>query len=89
MNHKVVIYVKEFCPYCSRAKELLDRKGVLYTVVDITNDPDLAVVMMERSGGRKTVPQVFINDVCVGGFDDLNSLNESGKLNELLFLNNQ
>ncbi|WP_448605893.1 glutaredoxin 3 [Neorickettsia risticii] len=89
MNHEIVIYVKESCPYCSRAKELLDRKGISYTVVDITSDPDLAAVMMKKSGGRKTVPQIFINDMCVGGFDDLNTLNENGKLDELLFLNNQ
>ncbi|ACT69290.1 glutaredoxin 3 [Neorickettsia risticii str. Illinois] len=45
--------------------------------------------MIKKSGGRKTVPQIFINDMCVGGFDDLNTLNENGKLDELLFLNNQ
>ncbi|KYH12422.1 glutaredoxin 3 [Neorickettsia sp. 179522] len=89
MNHETVIYVKESCPYCTKAKELLNRKGISYAVVDITNKPDLAAVVVKKSGGRKTVPQIFINDVCIGGFDDLKALDESGKLNDLLLLNDQ
>ncbi|QHD65086.1 glutaredoxin 3 [Neorickettsia findlayensis] len=89
MNRKTVIYVKESCPYCAKAKELLNRKGISYTVVDITNEPDLAAVVVKKSGGKKTVPQIFINDMCIGGFDDLKALSESGKLNDLLLLNDQ
>ena len=79
----VTIYSKYYCPYCARAKALLDRKGVDYTEIEVTHDPELQAEMMERSQ-RRTVPQIFIGDHHVGGSDDLFALERSGVLDELL-----
>lgn len=80
----VIIYSKDYCPYCVRAKRLLAQKQVTFREIDITNDENLQKDVKEKSGGRMTVPQIFIGDTHVGGFDDLNALNKSGKLDELL-----
>ncbi len=83
----IVIYTKDFCPYCTRAKDLLKRKGVDVSTIkdiDITNSEDLQVECLEKSGGRRTVPQIFINDTHVGGYDDLDALNSQGGLDKLL-----
>jgi len=80
----VIMYKTPVCPYCVRAKALLDRKGVVVQEIDITGSPDLMREMLEKSGGRKTVPQIFINDVHVGGCDDLYELDHQGKLDDLL-----
>ena len=80
---KVIIYSKEICPYCVRAKALLGRKGVNFTEIKITDDKSREE-MMQKSGGRMTVPQIFIGDFHVGGYDDLRALDVSGKLDELL-----
>ena len=82
MSH-VEIYTKDYCPYCKRAKALLDAKGVPYAEFDITHDPEGQRTMRERSGGR-TVPQVFIGGRPIGGSDDLMALAESGTLDDLL-----
>ena len=82
MNH-VEVYTKDYCPYCKRAKALLDAKGVPYTEFDVTHDPEGQRTMRERSG-RRTVPQVFIGGRPVGGSDDLAALAESGALDRLL-----
>ena len=79
----VTIYTKDYCPYCKRAKALLDRKGVAYTDIDVTYDAELQEEMIRRSG-RRTVPQVFIGDVHVGGNDDLVAAERSGELDSLL-----
>ncbi|MBP9868019.1 MAG: glutaredoxin 3 [Alphaproteobacteria bacterium] len=85
---KVEIYSTTYCPYCVRAKQLLDAKDVDYTEIDVTGDEAARVALVEKSGGRKTVPQIFINGVSVGGYDDLRLLEETGKLEVLLGENN-
>ena len=81
---KVEIYVSAYCPYCHRAKALLDSKGVKYTEYVVDGDSALRDKMVERAQGRYTVPQVFIDDVGVGGSDDIHDLDRRGKLNPLL-----
>ena len=81
---KVEIYSTQTCPYCVRAKALLDAKDVDYTEIDVTGDDAARMAMVEKAGGRRTVPQIFINDVGVGGFDDLRQLEETGKLDQML-----
>jgi glutaredoxin 3 len=80
----IVIYTKAWCPYCSAAKSLLQKKGVTFQEVSIDGQPDLRSAMISRSGGRTTVPQIFINDTHVGGCDDLYTLDSSGGLDPLL-----
>ncbi len=80
----VIMYKTPVCPYCVRAKALLERKGVAVQEIDITGSPDLMREMLEKSGGRKTVPQIFINGIHVGGCDDLHDLDHQGKLDDLL-----
>ena len=82
MNN-VTIYSKFYCPYCARAKALLDRKGVAYTEIEIAHDPELQAEMQERSQ-RRTVPQIFFGDRHIGGSDDLYELERSGELDRLL-----
>lgn len=77
---KVEIYTKDYCPYCVKAKQLLDRLGVPYTEIDISHDENLQTQMLERARPRRTVPQIFINDVGIGGCDDLYALDAAGKL---------
>ena len=81
---KIEIYVQDFCPYCARAKALLDRKGVAYEEIYAPNGSAARAVAIERSGGRTTVPQVFINGQSVGGSDDLHALDRAGRLDSLL-----
>ncbi|HEU4409725.1 MAG TPA: glutaredoxin 3 [Polyangiaceae bacterium] len=80
---KVVVYVTDYCPYCTRAKALLDKKGVPYDTVDVTGD-DAKRAWLVRATGRRTVPQIFINDRAVGGCDDLYALDRGGKLDPML-----
>lgn len=80
---KVVIYTTAVCPYCVNAKQLLDQKGAHYTEVRVDLDPVKRDEMMKLSG-RRTVPQIFINDEPIGGFDDLSALAKAGKLDALL-----
>jgi glutaredoxin 3 len=80
----IVIYTKDYCPYCVKAKNLLKRKGASFREIDITNDPTLQQEMIAKSGGRKTVPQILINGQAVGGSDDLHTLDAAGKLDGLL-----
>lgn len=79
-----IIYSKDFCPYCDRAKQLLDHKKAPYTVIRVDLDPEKLSEMLELSGGRRTVPQIFINGTHIGGFDDLAALDQAGKLDDLL-----
>jgi glutaredoxin 3 len=76
--------VTMMCPYCVRAKALLTRKGVAFDEIDVSMDPDLRNEMMERAGGRQTVPQIFINGKHVGGCDELVALDQADKLDPLL-----
>ncbi|MGI9401705.1 MAG: glutaredoxin 3, partial [Rhizobiaceae bacterium] len=82
---EVVIYSRKLCGYCSAAKSLLSSKGVEFTEHDGTFSPEIRAEMVERSNGKKTFPQIFINDISVGGFDELNVLEQSGQLDKLLF----
>lgn len=80
----VEIYTTPTCPYCQAAKRLLARKGVTYSEIDVSGDPALRAAMTERAGGRRTVPQIFVGKVHVGGCDDLHALEDAGKLDPLL-----
>lgn len=80
---KVEIYTTTYCPYCVRAKGLLDRKGAKYTEVNVEDD-DARASMIQRTGGARTVPQIFINDKLIGGSDDLHALDAKGGLDPLL-----
>lgn len=86
MTAKVEIYTTRSCPFCIAAKSLLDRKGVAYDETDVGADPGLRSAMTQRSGGRRTVPQIFIDGQGIGGCDDLHALDRSGKLDPLLGL---
>lgn len=81
---KVEIYSKDWCPYCSRAKRMLDMKKVPYVEYDIEERPELRAEMIQRAGGRTTVPQIFIDGAHVGGSDRLFALEMDGKLDGLL-----
>jgi glutaredoxin 3 len=84
MRATVEIYTTPICPYCAMAKRLLDRKGVTYREIDVSRDPELRAAMTQRANGRRTVPQIFIGTVHVGGSDDLHDLDDAGKLDPLL-----
>lgn len=81
---KVEIYYWNTCPFCKRALGLLDSKGVKYEGYDITGDEDARAKMAKRTGGPKSVPQIFIDDSHIGGCDDLHALDSKGTLDEML-----
>ena len=83
---EIIIYSTPICPYCMRAKALLKGKGVTWQEIDVSRDPALRDAMIEKAGGQRTVPQVFIDGKHIGGFDALNALNQQGGLNPLLGL---
>jgi len=80
---KVQIYTTNWSPYCNAAKSLLNEKGVPYEEIDVTN-PELRMAMVERAHGRRTVPQIFIGEPHVGGYDDMAALDRRGQLDPLL-----
>lgn len=84
MNKKVLIYSKSVCPYCVKAKQLLKSKNIEFTEVDISTDQLMLEEMLAKSAGRRTVPQIFIDDFHIGGCDDLYELNEKGDLDKML-----
>ena len=86
MKSKITLYTTRVCPYCVRAKRLLQSKQVEYEEVDTGADSALWQQMTERSGGRRTVPQIFIGDLHIGGSDDLSRLELAGELDRLLGL---
>ena len=81
---EVELYTTMFCPYCTRARALLERKGVDYTEIDIIEEPARRNEMIRRAGGRTSVPQIFINGEHIGGSDELAALEKAGKLDALL-----
>jgi glutaredoxin 3 len=81
---EVDIYTTMWCPYCARAKALLERKGVAYTEIDIMQEPNRRGEMVQRAGGRTTVPQIFIDGEHIGGSDDLAALDRAGRLDPKL-----
>lgn len=85
MAAQVEVYVTNYCPYCTRAKGLLKRKGVEFKEIDVTDDHDKREWLIKTTG-RRTVPQIFIDGVSVGGSDDIYALDREGKLDALLKL---
>jgi glutaredoxin 3 len=82
-DSKVVMYLTGWCPYCTRARELLKNKGVVIEEIDVDARPEARTEMIARSG-RRTVPQIFIGETHVGGCDDLHELEAIGRLDTLL-----
>ena len=80
----IEVYSSLFCPYCARAKNLLKKKGVEFTEIDVDGDPAVRVAMIERAQGRTSVPQIFFDDKLIGGSDDLVALEISGELDQML-----
>lgn len=80
----IEIYTTRYCPYCHAAKGLLARKGVMFKEIDVTGDWQGREKMVVRANGRSSVPQIFVGEVHVGGFDDLYALDADGKLDPLL-----
>jgi glutaredoxin 3 len=80
----VTIYTSQNCPYCVKAKKLLEKKGVEYEELRVDLNPDLITEAIEKSDGLRTVPQIFIGDHHVGGCDELYALEEENKLDSLL-----
>jgi len=80
---QVTMYSTETCPFCTAARMLLTKKGVSFEDISVSRDPSLRV-KMEQLSGRRTVPQIFINDESIGGFDELYALDKQGRLDDLL-----
>jgi glutaredoxin 3 len=81
---RILLYTTQFCGYCRAAKNLLRAKGLDYEEIDVGFDPATRIEMVERAGGLRTVPQIFIHDRHVGGYDELAALEREGKLNDWL-----
>lgn len=79
----ITLYTKDYCPYCAKAKTLLSSLGAHYEEIDITHTPDTLVELAKKTGMR-TVPQIFVDDECLGGFSDIDALHQQGKLREKL-----
>lgn len=79
----IIIYTTQQCPYCVSAKQLLTRKGYTFKEIDVS-DTSLRDMLVKKAQGRKTVPQIFIGDLHVGGFDDLSALDRSGELDKIM-----
>ena len=81
---RVIVYSQPFCGYCSAAKRLLTEKGAEFSEIDVMFEASRRDEMIERSGGRRTVPQIFIDGRHIGGYDDLSALDRTGELDRLL-----
>ena len=84
MTAEVKVYSTTFCPYCVRAKQLLERKGVAYTEINLDKEEPEVRLELTKKTNHRTVPQIFINDQVIGGFDQLYAIEKEGKLNDLL-----
>ena len=82
----VTIYTTDTCPYCRQAEQFLTSKGVPFTNIDVTGNDELRAKLVELSGGRKTVPQIFIGGQPIGGYSDMMALHQKGALEPLLGL---
>ncbi len=80
----VTLYTTPFCGYCMAAKRLLSQKGAAYQEIDVAADPGRRAEMTQRAFGRRTVPQIFIGEKHIGGFDDMSALDRAGQLDHLL-----
>ena len=83
----VQIYTSNFCGYCILAKKLLTKKSVSFLETNITINPDKRPEMIERSGGRSSVPQIFISDIHIGGYDEISHLEKNGQLDIIIMKN--
>ena len=81
---QVLMYTGDYCPHCKSAKALLESKNVAIKEIDISRDSNKRIEMQERTGGAKTIPQIFIGDHYVGGNEELQALHRQGKLDQLL-----
>ena len=81
---EIEIYTTPLCPYCSRAKRLLDQKGIAFVEIDLWQFPERRAEMIERAGGRRTVPQLFVDGRSIGGSDELAEFEHSGELDAIL-----
>lgn len=81
---EVILYGTDWCPFCVRAEQLLARRGITPEKINLATAPHLREEMERRSGGRRSVPQIFIGEIHVGGFDDLAELDRRGELDALL-----
>ena len=81
---EIIVYTTNYCPYCIKVKQLLIKKGVEFKEIDLTDNDAERMRLVEKSGGRKTVPQIFVNDKHIGGCDDLFALDAKGELDSLL-----
>ncbi len=84
MQAKIEIYTWSMCPFCIRAKALLNKKGVEFTEYCIDGDEEAREIMAQRANGSRSLPQIFINDRHIGGCDDIHALERSGQLDDLL-----
>lgn len=82
---EIIIYTKDYCPYCDAVKNFLTQKGVGFEEIDVTHDEVKYQEMLKLAAPRRTVPQVVINGQCIGGFDDTKKLDQESKLEPLLF----
>ena len=81
---KVEVYTTPYCPFCVRAKTLLNNKKVAFEEIDVSEDPELREAMVQRAGGRRTVPEIFVNGRIIGGYDELRALELKGELDAIL-----
>lgn len=81
---EIVMYSTAWCGYCQRARNLLERKGLAVREIKIDEDPQERAAMMQKSGGRRTVPQIFIGERHIGGYEELAALDRSGELDKLI-----
>ena len=83
-NGQITLYTTTYCPYCTFAKDFLTRKNLPFIDIDVTGDQALRDALVEKTGGRTTVPQIFFGDVSIGGYDDLIALSKSSDFEKLL-----
>jgi glutaredoxin 3 len=81
---KVEVYTTPYCPFCVRATALLNSKKVAFEEIDVSDDPELREAMVKRAGGRRTVPEIFVNGRIIGGYDELRALELEGELDAIL-----
>ena len=81
---KIEIYTTPYCPFCLRAKALLNSKKMPFEEIDVSDDPALREAMVKRAGGRRTVPEIFVNGRIIGGYDELRALEINGELDTIL-----
>ena len=84
MSNNIIVYSSDSCYYCAQAKKLLDKLNLSYEEINIQSFPEKRDEMLSRSNGKRTVPQIFVNDQHVGGFDELNNLIKKDEFNSLL-----